>query len=136
MNEARLRELLEAYGADAARWPMEERADATAWLAAHPGALDEALAQARAIDAALALDTRAQAASTDLAARVLAAAPNVVPFRRRQVGGFSMRAVAALAACALVGVALGFGSVGGGGDDLTADADAILGDAFSLGTDG
>jgi hypothetical protein len=47
-----------------------------------------------------------------------------------------MRAVAALAACALVGVALGFGSVGSGGDDLTADADAILSDAFSLGTDG
>lgn len=134
MNEARMRAILDAYGAEPARWPADERADAAAWLAAHADVVADATRDARAVDGALACDVRAQAPSDDLAARVLAAAPepNVVPLRARRVGGFGVRAVAALAACALMGVVVGFSSVGTGDDGLAAEADAAFGAAFAL----
>ncbi len=74
MTETRFRAVLDAYGADPARWPEAERAAATAFLAAHPQV-------ATALLDAAALDQRLDAAPTQdpsaaLMGRVLAAAPS------------------------------------------------------------
>jgi hypothetical protein len=133
-NEARVREILAAYGAEPARWPAGERDNVQAWIAAHGARVADAIADAHALDAALSLLPAPAAPSEDLAARVLAAAPTsrVVPLRARRVGGFGMPAVAALAACAVMGVVVGFSSVGAGDDGLAAEADAAFGAAFAL----
>lgn len=55
MNLERIKSLAEAYGANPARWPAAERADAEAFLAAEPEArrwLEEAAAIDRLLDAA------------------------------------------------------------------------------------
>ena len=54
MTEDRLIELIEAWGADPDGFPEAERAAAKALLAAHPQRFAAALAEARALDAALA----------------------------------------------------------------------------------
>jgi hypothetical protein len=54
MNIARFRHLADAYGADIARWPAEERADASSLLAQSEEA-QRVLAQARVLDAWIAL---------------------------------------------------------------------------------
>jgi len=54
MTEDRLIELIEAWGADPSAYPEAERAAAKALLAARPERFAEALAEARALDAALA----------------------------------------------------------------------------------
>lgn len=130
MTEARMTMLLAAYGADPARWPAEERDDALGWLAAHP----EAFAlrdEAGALDAALALDAAEHAPSAALTARVLQAASGatVVAFPARR---WNAGALAALAACAVMGVVIGF-SASGVDDDAMADADAAFGAAFGVG---
>lgn len=133
IDETRVRAILAAYGAEPARWPEKEREAVRAFLAAHGSNVADAAAEAREIDAALALALAPAPAapSAELAARVLASAPNVVPLRARRIGGFGMRAVAALAACAVLGVVLGFGSVSSDVGDA-AEADAAFGDAFAL----
>lgn len=132
MNEARARTILEAYGAESSRWPAGERTAVAAWLAANPDVLTGALAEARCVDDALALDARAQGASAALAARVLAAAlgGGIVRFPARDA-----RVLAALAACAVFGVVLGFSAVGLR-DGAAADADAAFGEAFDFGREG
>lgn len=117
MNAERLAEILEAYGADPKRWPADERAAAEALLAAGAGA--EALAEARALDAALATDD-AGAPSELLMRRLQRAAPRAV----------SWRAAAALAACAVLGLVLGYG----GAMRLAPPdaADAVFGAAFDI----
>jgi hypothetical protein len=55
MNLERIKTLAEAYGANPARWPAAERADAEAFLAAEPAArlwLEEAASIDRVLDAA------------------------------------------------------------------------------------
>lgn len=102
MNTARAIEILEAYGADAARWPEAERDGVLAALASGDEDVAAALAQARALDAALALDQSETQRNDLLAARIMRAAPASLVKPRAAP-------LAALAACAALGVALGFG---------------------------
>lgn len=131
MNAARAGAILAAFGADPARWPADERDAMAAWLAAHPQSLQAAREEAGFIDAALAHDIRETRPSAALAERVRAGIPvageTVTPFRVRV--SRNAGALAALAACAVLGVVLGFSSVAAT-DDATADADAALGAAL------
>ncbi len=103
MDRQRFDYLLEAYGADFARWPDGEREAAAAFAAAHAAELTEVLQAARALDAALGT-RRVEAPTPDLlSARILAA------HKRQRGAGLDWRAAAALAACAVFGVALGYG---------------------------
>ncbi len=103
MNRERFDHLLEAYGADFRRWPAEERAAGEAFGAAHAGEVAGAMAAARGLDSAL--DAAVAGEPTPaLSARILVAAP-----KPRVRTGFDQRAGWALAACALIGVMLGFG---------------------------
>lgn len=81
MTLARFERLLDAHGADLARWPQGQRAAAERLLAADPGAT-AALAQARALDALMA---REPAAADAQAARIVQAieARRLPPQRRR-----------------------------------------------------
>lgn len=127
MTEDRFRAILDAYGADPARWPEAERAAAQAFASAHP----DLVAEAAALDALLALDAGEAAPSPALRARVLGAAPNVTPLRPRGVFAGNARALAALAACAVMGVALGFFGAAPS-DDIVTEADDAFGAAFGI----
>jgi hypothetical protein len=103
MDRERFLHLLDAYGADFRRWPASERKSAAAFALQFGRDMPE-LAQARALDRALDLARGADAGVADrLAARILARAPQAVQW------GMDRRAMFALAACAVFGVALGFG---------------------------
>jgi hypothetical protein len=91
----RFRELLDAYGADAERWPADERAAALALLACEPDAR-VALAAAAALDRVLDLAPAAEP-SAALAGAVLAGAPAV---RRRSRAGRALAVVVPLALAA------------------------------------
>lgn len=71
MNPQRLQQLIDAYGADPARWPREERGASDASSAALGDALREAEALENALDAAF----EPVPLPLGLRARVLAAAP-------------------------------------------------------------
>ncbi len=101
MNRERFEHLLEAYGADFARWPAEERDAAAAFAAAHAGELGSVLSEARVLDEALAGAAEPIPDTELLAARILKNRP------QRRV--FDARAALALAACAVFGVMLGYG---------------------------
>lgn len=101
MDRERFEHLLAAYGADFSRWPANERAAGAAYAAEHGGELEAALADARAIDAALDPVRPDRFDVSALAVRLIAAAP------KRQM--FDRRAALALAACAVFGVVLGYG---------------------------
>jgi hypothetical protein len=101
MNRERFEHLLEAYGADFARWPVDERDAAAAFAAAHADELGSVMNEARALDAALAGASAPALDTSLLAARILKARP------QRRV--FDARAALALAACAVFGVMLGYG---------------------------
>lgn len=114
MDLQRLEALLDAYGADPARWPAAERAAALALLAADTAA-QARLEQARQLDRALDRLPPAPAPAGDLAARIRAAArqqgapvaPALVPIPangNRAPWRFTM----ALAASAVIGLWLGF----------------------------
>ncbi|MCR9219124.1 MAG: hypothetical protein NXI21_02750 [Alphaproteobacteria bacterium] len=70
MTEARFERLTAAYGADPARWPASERAAAAAFVQADREAAAPLLAEAAALDQALAT---ARAAAPTLSPRTLAA---------------------------------------------------------------
>lgn len=73
MDEARLRELAEIWGADLRRWPVAEAEPARAWSVANPALAERALFDARQLDAAL--DASPQpAVSVALRDRVIASA--------------------------------------------------------------
>ena len=74
MTEARVLELIEAYGPEPAAWPEQEREPASAMLRARPSVFSEALAEARALDAALLALPEPQAPA-GLAERIIASAP-------------------------------------------------------------
>ena len=75
MTHERLLELIAAYGAEPMGWPDSERDAARALLDADPQAFEQALAEARAIDAALTRSAIPEP-SAALADWVLAAAPS------------------------------------------------------------
>jgi hypothetical protein len=94
MTVVRLHALLDAYGADPARWPAAEREAALGLLARSPEARAYRDAAAR-LDAALDAAPPADAPSADVVARVLRAAP-----RRRWIRIERIVAVAAPLAAA------------------------------------
>jgi hypothetical protein len=102
MDRSRFEHLLEAYGADFARWPANERAAGAAYAGEHVEDLALVLREARALDAALEAARGSAPDVAALSARVLAAAP-------KPAQGYDRRAGWALAACAVFGVMLGFG---------------------------
>lgn len=103
MNSKRFEDILAAYGADPLRWPEAEREDALRHQAG------ESAAAARALDRALDLDVRAVDVDA-FTARALAnfAKPSasVTPLPRRA----NRAPLWALAACAVLGLAIGFGA--------------------------
>lgn len=134
IDATRMAAILAAYGADPARWPADERESARAWMAVHGDDLATALADAGALDAVLARDTRGDAPNEALKARVLQGVPGagetVVPFRT-PVRSWNAGAIAALAACAVIGVVIGFNASNYSAESI-ADADAALGVAFGV----
>jgi hypothetical protein len=122
MDRERFEYLLEAYGADFARWPAEERAAGEVYAAQNPEATASALRDAKSVDRALD-QARPLPDTASLAARILATAPKA----RRAV--FDRRAALALAACAVFGVLLGYG--GGLLTPLADDDDGYFADAFA-----
>ncbi len=127
-RRARLTRLLDAYGADAARWPEGERGWAEALIVADADA--RALrAEAARLDAALDRATLAEP-SSELIADVLMAAP-VTPWRRRLIAlwpfGPAWQPASALATACLLGIVAGLAT--GGAETLDANT---LGDEIGL----
>jgi hypothetical protein len=71
MNLQRFREIVESYGAEAERWPADERADALAFLGENAGAAPLQL-EARLADALLAIGPQPAAADDALVSRLMA----------------------------------------------------------------
>jgi hypothetical protein len=97
VTEDRALEIITAYGADAARWPADERAALTAAIVASP-VLQNALADARTTDATFAdmLGDWAQVVPTAAdSARLAAAARAAAPRWNRWIGGAFAAAIAA-----------------------------------------
>ncbi len=94
MDRVRLEKILAAYGADPKRWPDMERTAALNYAAEHGVDMDEA----REIDTLLTLTPSVSPPSELLMARV-----------RRSARGNLLAPLAALAACAAVGVLVGYG---------------------------
>jgi len=120
MTEGRFLDLIEAYGADPARWPEAERKAATAFVEAHADFAEPLLAEAQALDDRLG---PAEIEPSDLLqARLLAALPAEsgagagVGVKREEKGPLvrgvfsGWRAPVAAAAALVIGVAIGFGS--------------------------
>lgn len=139
MTKTRAAALLAAYGASPQRWPQEERAALEAWARANPTDFANMACVETALDAALSMDVRAGADDAALAARILATAPegdpegNVVRpvFGRTGDAAAWWRPAAALAACAVLGLVIGFNGVQPR-DDIAFEADAAFGAAFDL----
>lgn len=143
MNRERMTAILEAYGAAPARWPEAERAAAQAWAAANAAEFATMARVEEALDGMLALDRRDGGDEAALMARILASAPhgegggNVLrpAFGRRAASRSFWREATALAACAALGLAIGFAN-GRADDDGGYEMDAAFGAAFqSLGAD-
>lgn len=102
MNRERFEQLLDAYGADPERWPSAERAEGGAYAAAHADEVAGLLAEARGLDAVM--DNARETLKPDPArvAAIVAKAP-------KPASGVPQVARWALAACAVLGVTLGYG---------------------------
>jgi hypothetical protein len=101
MTAERFIQIVEAYGADPARWPEAERAAAQAFADAHPQIAADALAAEAALDAMLG---EAEAVPSDLLERrIMKRLPVPAAAPRWQVP-------AAAAAALLVGAFIGFAS--------------------------
>ncbi len=125
---ARLKRMLDAYGADAARWPEGERAWAEALVEAD-GDARALRAEAGRLDAALDCATLTEP-SSELMADVLMAAP-VTPWRRRLIAlwpfGPAWQPASALATACVLGIVAGLAT--GGAEKLDANT---LGDEIGL----
>lgn len=136
MTSERFLALIAAWGADARRWPENERAAAQALVAADPAAVHAALAEADAIDALLHLSPSPQP-SMALRDRVIASAAEAGLKARREGRRWLDRLALAMgagwAAAACAGVAAGVIMTG----HLTADAqaDAVLYQASLMAVD-
>ena len=129
MKMDRLEALAQAYGGDLRRWPADQRAFAESLIAVDPAArsvLDEAAALDRLLDASPAV-----APSADLAARVLAGAPQ--RRARGRMGRLTWFLGAGWAAAACAGMVAGVGLT----NHLTANdrADAVLYQSSLTGVD-
>jgi len=135
MTKARAAAILSAYGASPQRWPADERAALEGWARANDTDFAEIARVEAALDTALALDVRDDAGDAALETKVLATAPagNVVhgDFGRRSRADAWWRPVAALAACAVLGLMIGFNGAQPR-DDFAFDVDAAFGAAFDL----
>ncbi len=100
MTPERFDALVAAYGAAAHRWPEAERAQAQAFVLAHPDLAEPALAAGRSLDDIL--GAYAAPPSAGLAARILAARPAANDWRRWGAG-----LGAGLAAACAAGVVFG-----------------------------
>lgn len=125
MDRERFEQIVAAYGAEPRRWPADERAAAEAFATAHADAAT-LLAEARATDALLEAAQDAAAPSDLLAARILKRAPVAA-------APITWRPFAALVACAVLGLALGFGGALMAPRASSADAalNAAFGDSWS-----
>jgi len=137
MNAERFSQLVEAYGADARRWPVAEREAAEAFRLAEPDAAALLLAEADAVDALLHASPQ-PAVSAALRERVLAAAAGAGLKARKPVFGFRPGRLVwlsggAFAAAACAGIIAGQTLT----THLTADAqaDAVLYQASLSGVD-
>ncbi|BDW99919.1 hypothetical protein [Maricaulis maris] len=121
MTDERFFQILEAYGADPARWPADERAEAEAFALGHPDLIADAAQSERDLDALLDQLIEPERASPLLERRLLAQLP--VPALP------SWMAPSAIAAALLVGAFIGFAS---GAMTVPGDTgDAIYADAFT-----
>jgi hypothetical protein len=128
MDRERFKTIVAAYGASPERWPTREREQAER-LARTDAQAQAALAEAQSLDSVLA--SAAEEVNTDLSV-----ARAMRRFREQGGGerGAQVRALTsplarpawALAACALVGLALGFGA----GAAAPSEADQVLTTAF------
>lgn len=134
MNRARMEAILEAYGATVARWPEGERAAAQRWAAENAADYAAMARGAQALDDALSFDVRDGVDDEALAARVLAMRSSTVvagDFGKRRAANDWWRPAAALAACAVLGLAIGFTGAPQR-DDIAMDLDAAFGAAFDM----
>ena len=135
-----LEDLLDAYGADPARWPAGEPRRAAAWALIDSGdaAALQSLAAAAALDRALDR-VSAPAPSAALAGSVLQAAQQVGPGAGGGAGLFRdfafLKPAAALACAMLLGVAVGLRSplpVAGAGESRAAGLETELASLAAL----
>ena len=140
MTLERVKAILHAYGSEPRRWPAGERAGALALLERHRTALEADLAEAARIDQALSptpndgADTaleRAEKAAIDSFAS--AQAKGTVVHGNFGVRRTWVRACAALAACAVLGVVIGYAD---GGQMHALEDIASLDAAFDFTRDG
>lgn len=99
MTPERFRAIVDAYGADPARWPVSERDDAQVWASAHRREADGVLEAALSLDSWLASEVAVRPDDA-LYRRIVAGAP--VRGGRARRGGFGWPGVA-LAGIGLVG---------------------------------
>ena len=143
MTNARVFELIEAYGPEPAAWPEAERVAARELLQSAPDVFAEALEDARALDAALAAlpEPRIPAG---LAERIAASAP-FTPAREPagifaklrsmlMIGGSILPSASALASSA-VGLIIGYGAFGAAQADEIDYAEEAIYAAFDGGYD-
>jgi hypothetical protein len=102
MDATRFSDLIAAHGAEPRRWPEAGRADALRFIAAHPEQAETLLAEARALDAALASARIAAPDTAAFTARMMAR-PAFAPAVPRWAG---------MAAALALAVGLGAGWTG------------------------
>lgn len=126
MKQDRFFEIIEAYGANPARWPEAEHDAMLAFIDAYPDIAGEALAEAAALDAMMEAD---EVMPSDLLQRrilkAFPAAPAAMPAARPR-WQIPVTAAAAL----LVGVFAGFASGALTASDSAID-DIVYADAFN-----
>jgi len=140
MGLDRFRELMDAYGAEPARWPANERAAAEALLAINAeaaqlreraGALDALLDKAAGLDSAagmaMAIDTERLIAAITTQPQRTAAIVQLRPARRASPGAFWLK-VASLAAAATIGFLVGVTQLANFGDPTTSSSGLELAD--------
>ncbi|WP_443748474.1 hypothetical protein [Asticcacaulis solisilvae] len=126
LTEERFREIVDAYGADPARWPEAERAAAAIFARNHPDISEPVLEAARQLDAWLdadlidvpeddVLDAHARAVAAFVDAHVDTADVLPVPMRRPRPMPLVWATGVALAACiagAVLGINVSMQSIG------------------------
>ncbi|MEE2567303.1 hypothetical protein [Hyphobacterium marinum] len=123
MDAQVFKQLIDAYGADPARWPDDRRDAALAWQADNHAQAEVWIREAAVLDQLLS-EVTAPTPSELLQARILAKVPRPV--------FDNWRSAAAAAAITLI-VGLAGGYAGGGlilSPDLSADEDAYYAEAF------
>ncbi len=132
----RLRELLEAYGAEPGRWPARERAAALTLLAENEDA-QRLQRQAAAIDGLLdratpiappIIDAELLVASVTATPQKTADVVTLRPAARRSSGGSFWLKVASLAAAAMIGFLVGISQLTGISDTPTSSSGLELAD--------